>query len=198
LANSTITNTGNTVITGNLGLFPGTSVTGFPPGTVSGFEDVTNSNANNGQNILTKAITAAKSPTPTTIPSELGTQTLNAGVYNSLDGTFTISAGALTLDAQGDPNAVWIFQMASSLTTTGGSVQMANMGNPCNVYWQVGSSAVLNDSTFEGNILATTSISLSNITGITMTGRLLASGGAVTLIDDTIHGCTCPNNTPPP
>jgi len=86
--------------------------------------------------------------------------------------------------------------MASTLTTESGStVQMVN-GDPCNVIWQVGSSATLEGttgaSTFEGNILATTSITLTNPSGVTLTGRLLASGGDVTLISDTITGCACP------
>jgi hypothetical protein len=209
LGSSTVTSdntNGPTRVNGNLGLFPGTSVTGFdgPPtsGVVTGFKDITNANAHNGQNILTIAINAAKSPAPQTIASELGGRTLFAGAYNSADGTFLISSpsgfntGVLTLDGQGNPNAVWIFQMASSLTTNPlSTVVMTNMGNPCNVFWQVGSSATLNGPTFEGNILATTSISLSNPgpTGVTLTGRLLASTGAVTLISDTINGCTCPN-----
>jgi hypothetical protein len=198
LAGSTVTsdNTGgNTVINGNLGLFPGSAVTGFPPtGTavVNGFTDLANSNANNGQNILTAAINAASSPTPQIINTELGGVTLLSGVYASMSGTFLISAGTLTLDAQGNPNAVWIFQMGTTLTTqVGTSIQVINGGDPCNVFWQVGSSATLLGSSFEGNILADQSISLGS--GITVQGRLLASVAAVTLISDTINGCTCPN-----
>jgi len=197
LAGSTIIsdNTGgNTVINGNLGLFPQSAVTGFPPtGTavVNGFTDLANSNANNGQNILTAAINAASSPTPQIINTELGGVTLLSGVYASMSGTFLISAGTLTLDAQGNLNAVWIFQMGATLTTqVGTSIQVINGGDPCNVIWQVGSSATLLGSTFEGNILADQSISLSS--GITVKGRLLASVATVTLISDTINGCTCP------
>ena len=204
LGHSTISSdnsNGNTKITGNLGLFSGTSVTGFPTATVSGHQDIANSNANNGQNILTNAINSAKIPAPQTIPSELGGTILLAGAYTSADGTFLISSpsmtntGILTLDAQGNSAAVWIFQMSSTLTTEPLSqVQVINNGNPCNVFWQVGSSATLNGPIFEGNILASVSISLSNPgpTGVTMTGRLLASTGAVSLISDTINGCTCP------
>jgi hypothetical protein len=211
LASSTVTSdntNGNTQINGNLGLFPGTSATGFVfngtgTGIVTGFKDIANANAHNGQNILTNAINAADAPAAQTIPSELGGTTLLPGAYKSAAGTFLISSpsvsppntGVLTLDAQGDPNAVWIFQMASSLTTNPlSSVQVINNGSPCNVFWQVGSSATLNGPTFAGNILATASISLSNPgpTGVTLTGRLLASTGAVTLISDTINGCTCP------
>jgi Ice-binding-like len=200
LASQSITNTGSTVINGNLGLFPDTasSVTGFPPGTVHGFEDEANTNSNNGQNILTNAINAAEIPAPQTIATELGGAILLAGAYNSAAGTFLLSSpsagnsGILTLDAQGDPTAVWIFQMASTLKTgVGTSIQVINSGSACNVFWQVGSSATLAGSIFEGNILAADTISLGN--GITVTGRLLASTGSVTLIADTINGCSCPN-----
>ena len=198
LAGSTITsdNTGgNTVVNGNLGLFPETAVTGFPPtGTavVTGFTDLGNSNANNGQNILTAAINAASSLTPQIINTELGGVSLLSGDYASMSGTFLISAGTLTLDAQGNPNAVWIFQMATTLTTqVGTSIQVINGGDPCNVFWQVGSSASLLGSSFEGNIMAGQAISLGS--GITVNGRLLASVAAVTLISDTINGCTCPS-----
>ena len=197
LAGSSITSNntgGNTQINGNLGLFPNSTVTGFPPsGTavVTGSTDLANSNANNGQNILTAAINAASSPTPQIINTELGGVTLLSGVYSSMSGTFGLSAGTLTLDAQGNSAAVWIFQMATTLDTAiGTSIQVINGGDACNVFWQVGSSATLLGSTFEGNILASQSISLAN--AVTVTGRLLASAGMVTLLSDTINGCTCP------
>jgi Ice-binding-like/Bacterial Ig domain len=194
LGGSTVTsdNTGgNTQINGNLGVFPGGSTPGFPTGMVTGFQDKANTNSNNGQNILTLAITAASSPTPQTIGTELGGQTLVAGAYNSASGTFAISAGTLTLDAQGNSSAVWIFQMGTTLTTgVGTGIQVINGGDPCNVFWQVGSSATLLGSDFKGNILASQSISLGN--GVTVAGRLLASVGAVTFISDTVNGCSCP------
>ena len=89
--------------------------------------------------------------------------------------------------------------MATTLVTTGGSVVMANSGNPCNVFWQVGSSATLGDSSFLGNILAHVKISLTNPgpAGVTVTGRLLTQTDEVSLISDTINGCVCPGNTPP-
>jgi len=200
LAGSTITSdntAGDTQINGNLGLFPGSATTGFPTGMVSGFQDINNSNAANGQNILTNAISAAEIPSPQIIASELGNVTLLAGTYASADTTFVISSpaagnnGILTLDAQGNSAAVWIFQMGTTLTTgVGTSVQVINSGDPCNVFWQVGSSATLAGSIFEGNILASQSISLGS--KITVTGRLLASVAQVTLISDTINGCSCP------
>ena len=194
LAGATISsdNTGgNTQINGNLGVFPGGSTPGFPTAMVTGFQDKANSNANNGQNILTLAITAASSPTPQLIATELANTTLVSGTYASASGTFQISTGTLTLDAQGNSAAVWIFQMGSTLNTAvGSSIQVINGGSPCNIFWQVGSSATLLGSSFEGNILASQSISLGD--AVTVQGRLLASVGAVTFISDTVNGCSCP------
>jgi len=165
---------------------------------VTGSTDVANANAANGQALLTNAITQAMSPSATTIPQQLGGQTLIAGVYKSLaaDHSFLITSGILTLDAQGDPNAVWIFQMdggSPTLTTssTGSIVFKNGLGNPCNVFWQVGSSATLGTgSLFIGNILASASITVDS--GATVDGRLLASTGAVTMDMNTINGCICP------
>jgi Ice-binding-like len=137
------------------------------------------------------------SPTATGIPQQLGGQTLVAGVYKSTaaDSSFLITSGVLTLNAQGNPNAVWIFQMdggSPTLTTSSlGSILLENGANACNIFWQVGSSATLgSDTTFFGNILATTSITVDS--GADVTGRLLASQGAVTLDMNTINGCSCP------
>jgi hypothetical protein len=137
-------------------------------------------------------------PAATTVAQQLGGQTLVAGVYKSaaVDNSFLITSGTLTLDALGDPNAVWIFQMnggSPTLTTssTGSTVFKNGLGNPCNVFWQVGSSATLGSGTsFIGNILASASITLQ--TSATVNGRVLASTGAVTLDMNTINGCTCP------
>ena len=140
---------------------------------------------------MTLAITAAKSPSPQLINTELANTTLVAGAYASASGTFQISAGTLTLDAQGNPAAVWIFQMATTLNTSvGSSIQVINGGDPCNIIWQVGSSATLLGSSFEGNILADQAISLGD--AVTVKGRLLASVAAVTFISDTVNGCSCP------
>jgi hypothetical protein len=164
---------------------------------VTGFTDIANSNANNGQNILTAAITSAQAASSTTIPQQLGGQTLVAGAYQSdaIDNSFLLTSGILTLDAGGDANAVWIFKMnggSPTLTTSsGGSIVFkGSVGNPCNVFWQVGSSATIGSSTsFIGNIMAGASITLDS--GATLTGRALASTGQVSLDNNTITGCPC-------
>ena len=190
LAGSTITNTGATVVTGDLGLSPGASVTGFGPGTVSGAQHVADGAALAAQNDLTTAYNAAAGQAPTTTGTELGGTTKTPGVYNSASGTFGIT-GTLTLDGQGDPNAVFVFQTASTLITAGSSsVVLTNSAQACNVFWQVGSSATLGtSSTLKGNILASASVTLT--TGATVDGRVLARNGAVTLDTNTITKATC-------
>ncbi|MFC4589165.1 ice-binding family protein [Sphaerisporangium corydalis] len=192
LAGTTVTNTGPTAVTGDLGVSPGSAVTGFPPGVVTGTIHAADATAAQAQTDLTAAYTDAASRTPaTTVPTQLGGTTLTPGVYNSAAGTFQIT-GNLTLDAQGDPNAVFIFQTASTLVTASAStVTLAGGAQACNVFWQVGSSATLGTgSTFAGNILALTSITVT--TGVTVNGRTLARNGAVTLDTDTIARTICP------
>jgi hypothetical protein len=186
LAASTVTNTGPTVITGDLGLSPGTSVTGFPPGQVNGTIHTADSVALQAQADLTTAYNdAVAEPVTATIPTELGGTTVTPGVYDSAAGTFGIT-GTVTLDAQGNPNAVFIFQAASTLITASASnVNLINGAQAANVFWVVGSSATLGtSSTLQGNILALTSITVT--TGATINGRALARNGAVTLDTDTI------------
>ncbi|MEJ0021478.1 MAG: ice-binding family protein [Candidatus Doudnabacteria bacterium] len=186
LAGSTITNTGSSGINGDLGLSPGTSVTGFPPGTVNGAQHVADSTAAQAKTDLVAAYNnAAGQSTTSTIPTELGGTTETAGVYDSASGTFGIT-GTLTLNAQGDPNAVFIFKAASTLITAGASsVSLINGAQACNVFWQVGSSATFGTfSNFAGNVLALTSITVT--TGVNVSGRMLARNGAVTLDTDTI------------
>ncbi len=186
LAAATVTNTGPTTINGNVGLSPGTSVTGFPPGQVIGTIDAADSASLQAQNDLTGAYnTAAASPITATIPVELGGSTLTAGVYASPAGTFGIT-GTLTLDAQGDPNVVFIFRAASTLITASASnVDLVNGAKASNVFWVVGSSATLGTySILQGNILAMASITVT--TGVTLNGRALACTAAVTLDANTI------------
>ncbi len=190
MAGSTITNTGTTTVTGDLGLSPGTAVTGFPPGTVTGTIHAADAAAAQAQIDLTAAYNDAAGRTPTaTVPTELGGTTLTPGVYNSAAGTFGIT-GDLTLDAQGDATAVFVFQAASTLITASAStVTLVGGAQAHNVYWQVGSSATLGTgSSFAGNILALTSITVT--TGTSVSGRALARNGAVTLDTDTISRST--------
>jgi hypothetical protein len=182
------------VITGNLGVSPGTAVTGFPPGKVNGTIHAADAVANQAQTDLTTAYNDAAARTPATaVSADLGGQTLAPGVYNSASSLGL--TGQLTLDAAGDPNAVFIFQAGSTLTTASSSrVSLLNGAQSCNVFWQVGSSATLGtSSTFAGNILALTSISLND--GVNVDGRALARNGAVTLINDTISAAHCAAGT---
>jgi hypothetical protein len=191
LAASTVTNTGPTVVTGDLGLSPGTSVTGFPPGQVTGTVHVSDSAATQAQSDLVTAYNdAAGRATTATVPVELGGTTKTAGVYDSAAGTFGIT-GTVTLDGQGDPNAVFVFKAASTLITASASgVNLVNGARSCNVFWQVGSSATLGtSSTLRGNVLALASITVT--TGVTVDGRTLARNAAVTLDTNTITRPTC-------
>ena len=198
LGGSTITNTGPTVINGNLGLHPGTAVVGFPPGTVNGAEHVSDAVAQQAETDLTTAYNdAAGRPSSATSPPDIGGRTLTAGVYRTGSVPSLGLTGRLTLDAQGDPRAVFIFQIASTLVTaTDSSISLINGAQACNVFWQVGSSATLGTRTaFQGNILALTSISVSD--GVGVNGRLLARNGAVTLIHDTATRSRCAAGTAP-
>ncbi|MEO6858729.1 MAG: ice-binding family protein [Solirubrobacteraceae bacterium] len=190
LAGSTVTNTGPSTVNGDLGVSPGAAVTGFPPGTVNGTIHAVDAVATQAQSDLTTAYNDAAGRTPAvTVSGDLGGQTLTAGVYKSASSLGL--TGTLTLNAQGDPNAVFIFQAGSTLTTASGShVNLINGAQPCNVFWQVGSSATLGTtSVFSGDILALTSISMDN--RVTDNGAALARNGAVTLIDDTITAAHC-------
>jgi hypothetical protein len=199
LAGTTVTNTGATTVSGDLGVSPGSAIVGFPPGTVTnGTQHAADAVAAQAQADLTTAYNDAAGRTPATVvPTDLTGQTLVSGVYTTMAGTVGLT-GTVTLDAQNDPNAVFIFQAASTLITAPNStVQLINGAQACNVFWQVGSSATLGTSTtFVGNILALTSISLQAT--VTVSGRLLARNGAVTLITDTITRptCTSPSSSP--
>jgi len=198
LAGSTVTNTGPSTINGDLGVSPGTAVTGFPPGTVNGTIHASDAVAIQAQADLTTAYDDAAGRIPAVaVSGDLGGSILTAGVYKS--GSTLGLTGTLTLDAQGDPNAVFIFQVGSSLTTASGSrVALINGAQSCNVFWQIGSSATLGTSSvFRGNLLALTSITVNN--GVTLDGRALARNGAVTLDNDTITAARCAaTSTGPP
>jgi len=186
LAGSTVTNTGASILTGDVGVSPGTAVTGFftvdgGPGAVSGTIYQGGAVAAQAQSDLTTAFNdAAGRPAGASVAGNLGGQTLGPGVYTSTS-SLEISSGDLTLDALGNSNAVFIFQMASTLTVTSGrQVILSGGARASNVFWQVGSSATLGTtSVFKGVILADQSITMD--TGASLQGRALARVAAVTL-----------------
>ena len=191
LGASAVTNTGPTTVVGDLGVSPGTSISGFPPGNVTGVVHATDAVASQAQADVTAAYNALAGMACNTVLTgqDLGGLTLSPGVY-----CFTSSAqltGTLTLDGQGDPNAVFVFQIATALTTaSNSSVQVINGGQSCNVFWQIGTSATLGTNTnFIGSILALASVTLN--TGATLTGRALARTGAVTLDTNVITATFC-------
>ena len=195
LAGSTITNTGSSVISGDIGLSPGTSITGFPPGLQSsGVMNVNDAAALSAKTALTNGYLDAQGRTPaTTTVSDLGGSTLVPGIYRA-PSSLGIT-GTLTLNGGGDSNAVFIFQVPTALTTaSGSSVVLENGASACNVFWQVTSSATLgSSSTFAGTIEAQTSITLD--TGAAVSGRVLASTGAVTLDSNRVSVPVCGNAT---
>jgi hypothetical protein len=188
LAGSAVTNTGATTITGDLALSPGTSVGGFPPGILVGTQHINDVIANQAKLDLTAAYNDAAGRTATdivTLSGNIGGLTLTPGLYKSTS-SLSISSGNLTFDAMGNANAVFIIQIASSLTTTSGrQVILSGGALASNIFWQVGSSATFGTtSVFKGTVMAMQSISFN--TGATLDGRALARSGAVTMAGNTI------------
>lgn len=191
LAGQGVTNTGPTVINGNVGTHPAASVTGFPPGHVNGVIHSADAAALIAKGDLTTAYNDAAGRTPAqTIAKQLGGQVLTPGVYRSASGTFQIT-GTLTLNAQGNPDGVFIFQTASTLITASSSnVSLLGSARSCNAFWKIGSSATLGtSSTFRGNVLALTAVVVQ--TGVTVLGRVMARNASVTLDNDVITPSTC-------
>jgi hypothetical protein len=187
LAGATITNTGPTTITGDLGVSPGSAVTGFPPGAIVGALHVGDSTAAQAIADLTTAYNeaAGRALYPVTVSGNLGGQTLAPGLYKSTS-SLAVSAGDLTLDAQGDSTAVFIFQAASTLTVSSGrQVILAGGAQAKNVFWQVGSSATFGStSSFVGTVMADQAITLQ--TGARLEGRVLARIAADTFDSNTV------------
>ncbi|MHB8263285.1 MAG: ice-binding family protein [Acidimicrobiales bacterium] len=208
LGGSGLTNSGTTTISGDVGSYPTTSETGFGACPAADCVALTGTNeAGNGAtqqaktDLTTAYNTAAGEKPSSSAPANLGGQTLAAGVYNSASSLSLTGTVPLTLNGGGNPNAVFVFQAGSTLTTGSASkVSLINDAQACNVFWQIGSSATLGSgSTFRGTILASASISLAD--SVIVDGRLLAGeqasgAGAVTLIGDTITTPVCAASSP--
>jgi hypothetical protein len=198
LGGSTVTNviSPGTAVTGDIGVWPGSAITGFPPGTLTGTEYVDDAVAMTAQGDLTTAYYyAAEAPGGTVLLADIGGETLPPGVYKTTSAQPSLGiTGNLTLAAgSSGANGVWIFQIVSTLTTAAGNSQVILTGGalPQNVFWQVGSSATLGTyTTFQGIIMAQASVTLT--TGATLNGDALARTGAVSLDDNLVNVPPCP------
>jgi uncharacterized repeat protein (TIGR01451 family) len=186
LSNTSVSNTGSSVVTGNVGISAGTSIIGFPPGIIlSGTKHIADATALAAQNSLANAFVNLKAmPATETVNTPLSDGILTPGVY-PYDSSASL-VGPLVLDAQGDPNAVFVFQITSALTTASGSnVSLINGASPCNVYWVLDTATLGTNSAFVGNILAQSSITAN--TGASISGRALARVGAVSLDTNVVN-----------
>lgn len=191
-----VSNTGiGTNVTGDVGVSPLTAIVGFPPGTLTGMKHSADAAAAAAQAALVIAYgkaAGAASPPGNALPPNIGGSTLFPGVYHTMAQPSLFITGNLTLDGNGDPNAVFIFQIGTTLITAAGSVNLQNGAQAKNVFWQVGSSATLGaGTTMSGNVMTLASITMN--TGATLNGRALAqAAGAVTLDNNPINVPPCP------
>jgi hypothetical protein len=188
LSGSSITNTGATRITGDVALSPGTSIDGFPPGEFTGTLHINDAIANQAKLDLTAAYNNAAGRTSTdivTLSGNIGGLTLTPGLYKSTS-SLAVSSGDVTFDAQGDADAIFIIQIATTLTTTSGrKVILSGGAQAANIFWQVGSSATFGTtSVFKGTVMAFQSITFN--TGAALDGRAFASNGSITMEGNTI------------
>jgi hypothetical protein len=188
LAGSAVTNTGPTTVNGDIGLSPGSSVGGFPPGILVGTQHINDVTVNQAKIDLTTAYNDAMGRVCTdivTLSGNIGGLTLTPGLYKSTS-SMAISSGDVTFDAKGNANAVFIIQIASSFTTTSGrKVILAGGALASNIYWQVGSSATFGTtSVLKGNFFVMQSITFN--TGATLDGRALTRIGGVTMSSNTL------------
>lgn len=188
LAGASITSTGATNITGDIALSPGSSIGGFPPGIVTGTQHINNATSDQAKLDLTAAyndLSGRTSSDIVTLSGNIGGLTLTPGLYKSTS-SLAISSGDLTFDAKGNSAAIFIIQIATTLTTTSGrKVILSGGALASNIFWQVGSSATFGTTTvFKGTVLAMQSITLN--TGATVDGRMLARTGSITMAANTI------------
>jgi hypothetical protein len=193
-ATPVVSNGGPSNVTGDVGIWPAASITGFPPGTITGSFHAGDAVAMTAQGDLTTAYNyAAAAPGGAVLTADIGGETLAPGVYKTTSAQPSLGiTGNLTLDGGGNSNGVWIFQIVSSLTTaaTNSQVILTNGATAQNVFWQVGSSATLGTTTtFAGSIMAQASVTLG--TGATLNGRALARTGAVTLLSNPVNVPPC-------
>ena len=202
IGGQTVTNTGATaIIGGNAGVWPGNAITGLPPGMpIGGSIHAGDAVAMQAQSDVTNSYLCTKSAVCEVelTGKDLGGLTLLPKVYCFSSSASQLAGTTLILDAQGDPEAVWVFQIASTLTVLDGAhIHVINGGKDCNVLWQIGSSATIGKSTrVAGNILALASITLN--TGATVSGRVLSRNGSVTMDTNDIDIGNCGKGTPPP
>jgi len=186
LAHTSITSAGSSQVTGDMGLTPGNSVIGFPPGTLTGALHVGDAVAATAANAAASAYTevVGRASAPVTLSSNVSGLTLPPGLYRTTS-AMALTQGNLALDAQGNPNAVFVFQTTSLAISSGRSVVLMNGARAANVFWQVaGSANVGSSANVTGTILADQTIALAS--GANLQGRAISRSGSVSLVSSTV------------